>query len=386
MKEVKNEVKQEDVKTQEGSYKSGSVQYIDSREVAEMVGKNHRDLLRDIRRYCKQMEEINQRNTAPDNFNQLKIEPSDFFTESTYVDGKGEKRPCYLITKKGCEFIAQKLTGEKGAKSAIAFINRFHEMGIKQHENRNKRGSVKYIDSREVATMVGKDHDKLCRDIRRYTSHLDDANFGEISIFWIESTYKDTYGRKQKSYLVTKKGCEFIANKLTGEKGSVFTATYINRFHEMEEELVVGPGQGLAEEMVDQILQFMEQQTELNKKMVDMIRTFSQVQEKPLAEERPLNPFDPGKGVLKERMETLNYLVDQVAELCGLERNRLLHYMYQALQENMKINLKSYRNVYQTELNDDSISNFHLICMIDRIYKKAVEMNRDVIERKKVFG
>lgn len=35
-------------------------------------------------------------------------------------------------------------------------------------------------------------------------------------------------------YLVTKKGCEFIAHKLTGVKGTEFTAKYINRFHEME--------------------------------------------------------------------------------------------------------------------------------------------------------
>lgn len=374
MKEVRNEVKQEDVKTQEGSYKSGSVQYIDSREVATMVGKDHDKLCRDIRRYTSQLDAAN--------FGEISI----FWVESTYKDTYGRKQKSYLVTKKGCEFIANKLTGEKGTKFAIAFINHFHETDIKQHENCNKRGSVKYIDSREVAEMVSKQHKNLLADINKYAKELTKLNF-QLSDFFVGSSYKvEGQSRKYPCYLVTKKGCEFIAHKLTGIKGTEFTATYINRFHEMEEELAVGPGQGLTEEMVDQILQFMEQQTELNKKMVDTIRTFSQVQEKPLVEGRPLNPFDPGKGVLKERMDTLNYLVDQVAELCGLERNRLLHYMYQALQENMKINLKSYRNVYQTELNDDSISNFHLICMIDRIYKKAVEMNRDVIERKKVFG
>ncbi len=40
-------------------------------------------------------------------------------------------------------------------------------------------------------------------------------------------------------YLVTKKGCEFIAHKLTGQKGTEFTARYINRFHEMEQELAI---------------------------------------------------------------------------------------------------------------------------------------------------
>lgn len=32
-----------------------------------------------------------------------------------------------------------------------------------------------------------------------------------------------------------KKGCEFIAHKMTGQKGTEFTARYINRFHEMED-------------------------------------------------------------------------------------------------------------------------------------------------------
>ena len=90
-------------------------QALDSREVAEMVKKNHKELLRDIRRYCTQ-------------FNESNIAPVDFFKESTYIDGKGEPRPCYLITKKGCEFIAHKLTGIKGTIFTARYINRFHEM------------------------------------------------------------------------------------------------------------------------------------------------------------------------------------------------------------------------------------------------------------------
>lgn len=86
-----------------------------SMEVAEMVGKEHKNLIRDIRRYAEQL-------------NESKIELVDFFTESTYVDNKGEPRPCYLVTKKGCEFIAHKLTGQKGTEFTARYINRFHEM------------------------------------------------------------------------------------------------------------------------------------------------------------------------------------------------------------------------------------------------------------------
>ncbi len=38
----------------------------------------------------------------------------DFFILSTYQDSKGETRPCYLLTKKGCDMVANKMTGEKG--------------------------------------------------------------------------------------------------------------------------------------------------------------------------------------------------------------------------------------------------------------------------------
>lgn len=90
-------------------------QIIDSREVAEMVGKEHKELLRDIRRYCGQLGES-------------KIALTDFFTESTYVTEQNKTMPCFMVTKKGCEFIAHKLTGQKGTEFTAKYINRFHEM------------------------------------------------------------------------------------------------------------------------------------------------------------------------------------------------------------------------------------------------------------------
>lgn len=94
----------------------------------------------------------------------------------------------------------------------------------------------KFIDSREVAEMVGKEHSKLLRDIRSYTEQLGQANFGQ-SDFFTESTYVNSQNKKMPCYQVTKKGCEFIAHKLTGIKGTEFTAKYINRFHEMEDAI-----------------------------------------------------------------------------------------------------------------------------------------------------
>lgn len=89
------------------------------------------------------------------------------------------------------------------------------------------------ISSIEVAEMVGKEHSKLLRDIRNYITQLAETKIG-LGDFFTGSTYKDANNQSRPCFNVTKKGCEFIAHKLTGTKGTEFTARYINRFHEME--------------------------------------------------------------------------------------------------------------------------------------------------------
>lgn len=98
------------------------------------------------------------------------------------------------------------------------------------------------ISSLEVADMVGKRHDHLIRDIKKYIAEINAPNFGEVNMqvpcstdFFRENTYDDSKGETQPCYDITKKGCEFIAHKLTGIKGTKFTVQYINRFHNMEE-------------------------------------------------------------------------------------------------------------------------------------------------------
>lgn len=97
------------------------------------------------------------------------------------------------------------------------------------------------LDSREVATMVDKQHCHLVRDIAKYVDVLMTESKNGLSDFFKNSTYKDSSGKVNKCYLLTRKGCEFVANKMTGRKGILFTANYINRFHEMEKELLTKP-------------------------------------------------------------------------------------------------------------------------------------------------
>lgn len=113
-------------------------QTLSSMEVAEMVEKEHKNLLRDIRRYTKHLNESNSELATETG--QLKIEPSNFWTEDFYINDANKSQPCYQITKLGCEFIAHKTTGAKGTAFTAKYIVRFHQMeeALKQSNSNNR--------------------------------------------------------------------------------------------------------------------------------------------------------------------------------------------------------------------------------------------------------
>lgn len=96
---------------------------------------------------------------------------------------------------------------------------------------------VQTISSREVAEMMEVQHKNLISKIEKHAAILEkvnELNFKLVDL-WQLSSYKDAKGETRKEYQVTKKGCEFLAHKTTGEKGDIFTIRYMNRFEEMEQ-------------------------------------------------------------------------------------------------------------------------------------------------------
>ena len=91
------------------------------------------------------------------------------------------------------------------------------------------------LDSREVAKMVGMRHADLMRNIDRYIEVMGQNAKLRSDDFFIKQTYTAGTGKQYKRYDITKQGCEMVANKLTGEKGILFTAEYVKRFNEMEQ-------------------------------------------------------------------------------------------------------------------------------------------------------
>jgi len=100
-----------------------------------------------------------------------------------------------------------------------------------------KKDDGAYIDSREVAEAIGKKHQHLLRDIRGYAGILEKGGLSKLgqSDFFVESVYFNAQNKPTPCYLLTKSGCELVANKLIGEKGVLFTAAYVTRFRQMEE-------------------------------------------------------------------------------------------------------------------------------------------------------
>lgn len=93
-----------------------------------------------------------------------------------------------------------------------------------------------YADSRDVARAIEKPHKELLRTIHTYCEYLSESKIA-LAEFFVEAEYKDAQDKPRPCYLITRKGCDMIANKLTGKKGVLFTAAYVTAFEKMMEQL-----------------------------------------------------------------------------------------------------------------------------------------------------
>ena len=96
---------------------------------------------------------------------------------------------------------------------------------------------IQRISSREVAEMMEiKRHSDILEKIDRLNEVLLNGKIRSVD-YWIKSSYKDSTGRSLREYQVSKKGCELLAHKSTGEKGVLFTVKYMDRFEQMENQI-----------------------------------------------------------------------------------------------------------------------------------------------------
>lgn len=91
------------------------------------------------------------------------------------------------------------------------------------------------VDSLFVAEFFGKNHKEVLRDIRKIidpksglSEEFNQRNFARIN-------YKDSRGRTQRAYAMTRDGFTMLVMGYTGKKAMKFKEMYITRFNEMEE-------------------------------------------------------------------------------------------------------------------------------------------------------
>lgn len=156
------------------------------------------------------------------------------------------------------------------------------------------------ITSMEVATMVTKEHNKLMRDIRRYINQFGEAKIGH-SDFFQESTYISEQNKELPCFNVTRKGCEFIANKLTGQKGTEFTARYVNRFHELEEG-------NITTSFIKALNSIAENMNAINSRLTKLEETAQE--QKPLLETEYKKPYNPWFAKMQPKYKLLEEYFD----------------------------------------------------------------------------
>ena len=172
------------------SYRDNQLATIDSREVAEMLGKGHAELLRDIDgrdNYVGIIPTLEKANLALSNY----------FIPSTYRAGTREYK-CYEVTKMGCELLGNKQQGEKGILFTAKYVERFNQM------EQAIKGQARLLTTEETLELQF----KFTKEVKKEVKEL-----REEFIEYKETTPLFTVECKELQALVRKKGVEVLGGK-----------------------------------------------------------------------------------------------------------------------------------------------------------------------------
>ncbi len=210
-----------------------------SLEIAEVTGKQHKNLMRDIRNMEAAWEKVNG----------LKFELVD------YTDSKGELRPCYSLSKTECLYIATKFNDEARAKLVIRWQQLENEKRIVINEkfasnqkllvtekdivneaqriigreivsfNQNADGCITASDIADALGMEVNDLNSFLTDKKvqkwkrgqyRLTPEYEGLGLAKDRLFIY---YSKDGKQKERTYLVwTTKGAEMIDKMVYGKK------------------------------------------------------------------------------------------------------------------------------------------------------------------------
>lgn len=183
---------------------------LDSRDVARMIEKQHAHLMRDIAGYIKDIE--------PD----PKLDSANYFIPSTYKDKNNQVRPCYLITRMGCEFVANKLTGKKGSLFTAKYVSIFNQQRMSLNEIYNRFQIPRtYPDALRLAAKQQEQLEKQKPKVDYYDSQM--RNPGLMTITEIAKDFgmsgKQLNSKLAKMHIQYKRGKKWFLYQKYADKG-----------------------------------------------------------------------------------------------------------------------------------------------------------------------
>ena len=130
-------------------------QRMTSLEIAQLSGKQHKDVLKAIRNMESAWEKVNGRN----------------FALVDYKDQKGELRPCYLLSKTECLYIATKFNDEARARLVIRWQELEEERLMEMLQPKQKIQEIRLLACDEEVLdeaddILGEELEKLNRESR----------------------------------------------------------------------------------------------------------------------------------------------------------------------------------------------------------------------------
>ncbi|MCM1246665.1 MAG: antA/AntB antirepressor family protein [Roseburia sp.] len=183
-------------------------------------------------------------------------------------------------------------------------------------------------------------------------------------------------GTPKKEHIIRLDIAKEMAMLERNEKGKQVRRYFI----QLEKKYKVA--QEIISEKLQDMAQFIEQQSEFNQMVIDKLT----VTDPSNRTKYHTNPFNPGKGITERRMKKLNSLVSDVASRYGHDRKKTLSYLYQTVEEDMGVSMDAYLQVYRHESNNEDACPLHVIVANNELYDKALELCKNAIDRRKVFG
>lgn len=179
-----------------------------------------------------------------------------------------------------------------------------------QIENNSELGAV--VSSRVVANELERRHDHVKRDLENI---LISPNVGALII---PSEYKDSRGRNQKEYLLTKDGFTLYMFNIQGHND--FKMAYINKFNEMERQLSHPIASYMIEDPVKRAEKWIEEQKEKEKLL-----------EQNSIQQQQIGELKPKADYVDEILKSPGTMtITQIAADYGLSAQKLNKLLHQA--------------------------------------------------------